>query len=28
MTLIVMMTAINAQASCSWPAWEQFNKDY
>ncbi|EBF8131275.1 cellulose synthase complex periplasmic endoglucanase BcsZ [Salmonella enterica] len=27
-TMIVMLTAINAQAACSWPAWEQFKKDY
>lgn len=27
-TIIVMLTAINAQAACSWPAWEQFKKDY
>lgn len=26
--MIVMLTAINAQAACSWPAWEQFKKDY
>ncbi len=27
-TMLVMLTAINAQAACSWPAWEQFKKDY
>ena len=27
-TMIVMLTTINAQAACSWPAWEQFKKDY
>ncbi len=26
--MLVMLTAINAQAACSWPAWEQFKKDY
>ncbi|ECH2875816.1 cellulase [Salmonella enterica] len=27
-TIIVMLTTINAQAACRWPAWEQFKKDY
>ncbi|MCF3706311.1 glycosyl hydrolase family 8, partial [Salmonella enterica] len=27
-TMIVILTAINAQAACSWPAWDQFKTEY
>ena len=26
--MVLMLAALSVQAACTWPAWDQFKKDY